>query len=457
MDLSNGKKSRLFIVLIFIFIFASRLYPFLKFGTGGLGYDTGFYRRYVEVGSTNFFKPASALLEKDAIGTRLILDVLTWLKINTDWALFGSYLLFSLLLGIAIYFLTGKIFGAKIAGLFAMLLFALSPVQWLAYTFMLYKQFWATGLLFISLYFFENFSLLFALFLIFAFISHRTTAFLATPAITIAGAIIAVKMKKIWIITLIIPAVVAAILLNWTAISQLLPALKNGFQNSDLFHLQTGTFIDIGRYFQLSILYVIPAIFGFWLLLKKRTGLSLILFFFTCAAAVFAKFIFYQRVIFYLDLCFIVLAGGAISFTYEKFKKNTLIIPIMCLFFLFVGMELFFTLRYYEPLISGAELNEMLKLRSVENESYVMTYSPKYAPWLYGWAGADKRVISPGLFWDKWNEQQWNIFWTADVAKQKEMLAFYHAPLYIFNLEYDYANDSCFEKFSEMIWKFNCY
>lgn len=472
MESPISKRRLFFLIFIFALILAARLWPLLKFGEAGLGYDTGFYRRNLEVESQSFLKPPTALLENDALGARIALSLLDRLGLDTNIALFGSYLIFSLLLGWAIYLLAAKIFENKKSGFFALFFFALSPVQWLAYTFMFYKQFLAVWLLFLAFYFLEKKSYYFSLPLIFSFASHRTTAFLAIPAVAFWGLTQIIKTRKFLFAAIAFLAIAVVVTVNWPMIVNLYQTAINGLGAADHFHLKTGLFIDLVRYWSLALYYLLPAIFGLWLMIKKRQFNAFFFFFVTCLALVLTKFYFYQRIIAYLDLSVIILAGGGLAFLYEKINNYLSLTPplqkggwgdfflkrpIIVVFFFLPAVSLFYTIKYYQPLIAHSELAEIKRLSQTPNESFIMTYDQKYAPWLYGWAGPDKRIISPGLFWDQWNESQWREFWPADIEKQKRMLAGYHAPLYIFNPNDDYSSDPCFEKFSALVWKFNCY
>lgn len=451
-------KQEQFIVFLFIFLFiiGARIYPFIKYGEAALGYDTGFYRRYLDIKTDNFFKPPASILESGALGPRFVLSLLSALNIDTNFALYGSHILFSLLIGLMIYFSASLVFKNRNAGFFAIGLYALSSVQWIAYTFMFYKQGLAVFFLLLALYLFEKKSSLFILPLFLSLISHRTTAFLTIPVFIIIAAVNILKKQKniLWFLTIF--AAGFAAWLHRESIIQLFIFLQNGPPEQDPFKLKTGIFIDIKQYLHLSAFYFIPALLGWWLMIKKRIFNAFFLFFSLTILMVFTKSYFYQRIIFFLDIFAIILAGGAINYFYNRFKETKLTLLFILSGFILVGSVLFLEIKNYQPLITRDDLGEIYKLRVSENEAFILTESPEYAPWLYGWAGSDKKIIAPGLFWDKWTLPQWQEFWDGDEEKQKELLALYDEPIYIFMPESDYSKDDCFSRFSEFIWKFDC-
>jgi len=451
------KNKFLVVILVFLVIILTRLYPLIKFGPSGLGYDTGFYRRYLEL-SGGFLKPPSYILGTDAFSARLVLDFLSWSKINIDLALFGSYLIFSFLLGLTIYLLASQIFQNKNAGLLALCLFALSPTQWLAYTFMLYKQFWAIWLLLLSFYLIERRSSFLILPLILALTGHRATALLSIPPLFFTAVLYIIKKKKIRIILTITTAIILAVWLNWPIMEMLWTTFQNGLPIQDSFKLKTGIFISPEEYLIKSSIFIALGFIGAGYLVKKKKFGVFLFFFFTALILVLAKSYFYQRIIIFLDLSLIILGGGGLWLIYNQIKSSKYARIILAAFFLLLSPVLFFTIKSYHPLINQEKLQEIIYLRSISNDnSYIITFTSDYAPWLYGWAGPNKKIISPGLFEDAWNYEQWVNFWSGDLTKQKEMLASYRAPLYIFNPGSDYSDDACFAKISGSAWKFNCY
>jgi len=88
----------------------------------------------------------------------------------------------------------------------------------------------------------------------------------------------------------------------------------------------------------------------------------------------------------------------------------------------------------------------------LQKSEYVITFSNKYSPWLYGYT--DKKIIAPGMFeHNKWNYAEWQVFWYGrDREKIIELLNRYNTPLYLFLNEYDvywlsnFSNKPIFKK-----------
>ena len=139
----------LLICLAFFYV-ALSVSPFLIYGTHPLGYDTGFYRRYLLDPVVSFPNTPVPGLDHTIIAPRIFLDLVRLLGLSPDISLYGSYILLSLLLVVAFYFFVKEYAGQKIA-LAAAALLVISPIQYTAYWFMLYKNLF--GLIFFFLVF----------------------------------------------------------------------------------------------------------------------------------------------------------------------------------------------------------------------------------------------------------------------------------------------------------------
>lgn len=118
----------IFVVCMFL-IAVCRIYPLIKFGETGLGYDTGFYRHYLELNQKSFLTSSTAGLNYGATGTLFILNILSLFNSDANTILFVSYIFFFLLLGWTVYLLAGQIFQDQKAAIFALILFVLSSAH----------------------------------------------------------------------------------------------------------------------------------------------------------------------------------------------------------------------------------------------------------------------------------------------------------------------------------------
>mgnify|MGYP001605187696 CR=1 FL=1 len=111
-----------------------------------------------------------------------------------------------------------------------------------------------------------------------------------------------------------------------------------------------------------------------------------------------------------------------------------------------------------KPLITERELGEIRDLQNTEVNATVMTFSSSYGPWLYGFS--KRNIIAPGLFEDKWNNEQWNEFWfTKDQKARSKMLSQLPRPLYVFGGERDSLTalpTNCLKNFSFLVKKYIC-
>lgn len=452
------KKVWVILSLCFVALLASRLYPLVKYGPTGMGYDTGFYKLYTELPFDSFPRQEAFLLGPDAVGTRIILDISSIFIHNSEITLFGTYILFNLITALLIYLLTKTLFKSELAGFTSMIIYVLSPTQYLTYQFMFYKEMWAGVLLLLTFYLFEKKSWLALFSAVWLIISHKTSAFIFILSSAPYLLIEIIKKRKILLTILSTIILIGAIWLNYDTLKNLLIILKNGFPDMDLYNLKTGLFIETHQYLEYAILYLPFGLIGIWLAIRKKSFSPILFLTLICAILVIGQSYFYKRIITFLDLGLIIFAGGGINWAFQKtsaYKKHVQI--MLTIFLCLLTLQLVGTVKKQKPVVMPAELDQIKKMRDVEKGAYVMTFSSKYASWLYGWAGPDKRVISPGLFWDRWNLNQWIDFWNGTAEKQKGLLASYQAPLYIFDPQKDYSANPCFEKLNPSIWKFKCY
>ena len=149
--------------------------PFLH-NANPLGYDTGFYRRYLIQPFVSFPNAEVPGLGGDALLPRLVFDSLRFLHLPPDIILYGSYISLFAILPILLFFwlkprLGGR--GAFIAAIFLIL----SPVQYVGFWYMLWKNAFALALVILTFICFERRWIipLLALDLGIA-LSHKTTA-----------------------------------------------------------------------------------------------------------------------------------------------------------------------------------------------------------------------------------------------------------------------------------------
>ena len=131
-----------------------------------------------------------------------------------------------------------------------------------------------------------------------------------------------------------------------------------------------------------------------------------------------------------LDIGLIITAAIGFSLLIQNKKKLGTIITIILL--LSAGILAVNESINAKPLISDEELQAIEYLQNTENNSYAMSTSSLYSPFILGYSG--RKTIAPGLFdYNQHDEQEWNIFWTTkDIKEIKDFLNEYNKPLYIF-------------------------
>lgn len=457
-----SKKHLFVLALVLFFVLASRAWPLIKHGQAGLGYDTGFYLKYIKTPFNDFPRAPIYTVNQEALGTRVFLDILTKTTAPPEYILFGSYLLMQLIMAFLFFLLVRTIFKDEKVALLALLIYACSPTQYLAYWFMLYKQTFALIFLFLSFYLIEKRSLWFAVTLLITAISHRSTSFMALISLIPQAVYLLKNKRKVIFIALSAIAFFSFMLwFNRWGFEQIVNSLKGRLPKEDIFSIKTGQFITTKDYLMLSILYLPFAFFGFYLSARKKIINPI--FFLTLAALfiVIFKLIFYRRIIPFLDIGVIIYSAYGAFFAKNWARKKLpkqLITALIAIWFAFLPLSAAKFIKNLNPIISPRELDEIKKFNPPEKDAFLMSADMKYAPWLYGWTEADQRVITPGLFWDIWTYEQWVQFWTGGIETQKKMLEQYQAPIYIFDptKNYNFMADSCFKPISNFIVKFSC-
>ncbi|MFH1289860.1 MAG: hypothetical protein ABIH92_00455 [Nanoarchaeota archaeon] len=491
----GGKKkageSKTFVYLVLalglVLMLMFRVIPYLGNGIP-LGYDTGIYKYGIESFASSGFSVDSWV--KGAFTPGFLYLMVPLVKMfSSDFILIWLYIGFTLLLGVAIYFFSKEYVGKK-ASLIAVLLYAVSIVQFKVFAFMYYKNIIALSCLLFALFFLKrsckgahpptlnragkkyhtssppdrvglsdnvgksgrgnanggfNWSRLwFIVFGVLTGIMHRPTFFifgLAFISLTVQD----YKNfgKNVLSGLLILVVTIAAYIGFWEeAIFPLFKPVAESFIEPGT---APGTFLSFFTY-QFSTLFYLPfAILGFmYLAWKKQFNM---LFFLTAITAiiVYFQFFFFNRFIIHLDVFMIVLAGSGFALLIENKKKLGVVVLVLMLFS--AGFVTLQEARHVRPLISddGLDLIESLGDR-VEQDAMIMVLSSEYSPWVLAYS--DRRTIAPGLFEENlWSAEQWEMFWNSQSELEtRALVEVYDKPLYLFAGTKAF-NNPCFEDF----------
>jgi hypothetical protein len=108
------KKEVSVFLLLGVFFLAVLLFPFLVYSPQPLGYDTGFYRRYLINPFVSILNIPVPGLDHTIFIPRIILDIARLLGFSPDITLYGSYIGIVLLSAVAFYYLVREYIGKTI-------------------------------------------------------------------------------------------------------------------------------------------------------------------------------------------------------------------------------------------------------------------------------------------------------------------------------------------------------
>jgi hypothetical protein len=462
---TNFKVSKKFLLIPFsIFIF-SHFLPFLVYGPHPLGYDSGFYKYNLVKERSSSFGDLS-ISEVESTGSRIINKALIVLGANDWFIIYGVYILACFLIGVMIYLLTNKYFGNN-ASFFAVYLYSLSFVQYLFYWNMFWKNAIAIFLSLLVFYLIEQKNKYYYLFVIplsfFVFITHKTSAFILFLSLFIY---LLFKKNKIKFFVLPIITLLAALVawLNKDTVIYIWEQIFSGFNSQyDFFRVKDGLFIETKDFLKYSFWYLPFGILGFLISLKNkklRENHLLLIFFILNVSMILTRFVFYKRIIPYLDLSLIMYSGLAIGLFADKIfcltSKNYS--KVFLIILLFLPLPLYFKLVYNQkPLVYKEEIVRIEKIKNIAPNSKLFTYNSYYMPWLYGFSG--HKIIAPGWGDNGWNLNKWNVFWSSSMDKKIDMLKDFKSIFLIYDNKdgfFNFENVKCVEKINENLYLFKC-
>lgn len=436
------------ILLIILF----RTMPYIS-SSIPLGYDTGIYKYGIEYGLQNLDQ---WILQGGHEPLFLYLMEPLKLLFSSQFILTGLFIGFCILLGIAIYFVTKEFFNKQTA-LIALLIYAVSSIQFLTFTYMYYRNIIGLSLALFSIYFLKKseknkkFIWLFILFGGLLGAMHRPTFYIFGLSYFFY-ALISPYKNKIYNVPLLKNnilwgiGILAIAGLFYTgkfrqAILVVLPWVAEGFVQPGQ---SPGTFINFFTY-QFSVLTYLPfAILGFFILFKRKQFNMIFFWTLITSIIIYFQFFFFNRFIIHLDIGLIILASLGFSVIIENKKKFGVIILIAM--FCSSGIILLNEAKNTTPPINENEIQTIQYLQNTQENSFVMATSSIYSPWILGYS--NRKTIAPGLFdYNKHNQEEWIIFWTTEEMNQiKQFMNNYEKPLYIFIGEKQKDN---LEKFPE--------
>ncbi|HLC89411.1 MAG TPA: hypothetical protein VJG65_00445 [Patescibacteria group bacterium] len=431
--------------------------PLWQGGEAALGYDTGFY--YVMAKAIDHSGEYFPLDISREAGMEIIIPLFKLLALigfSPEAITFTGHLVAELLLSVALYFFIRQTYNKLAAGS-ALVIFVISLVQLEAYSYFLYRNTLSVFFLFIAWWLIAKKSSLAFWPSLFLTIIHKST-----PAIFFPVTFLYLIIKRQWklLAVEILALVVGGVyLLTFDSTRTILNLLQTNFA-IDTHSIRSGDFLELNTYLKLAWPYLVLAVGWLFYELRKKQFSATGLMFLISGTMVVTEFIFYKRLIIYLDLAAIILAGVALAYLLSRYA------PKHAFAFLFGLLVIgsFVTLPYTTSrpqLIMPSELDAIKKIDgSTETSAYILNLNSMYAPWLEGWS--NRKTISPGLIRDKWSYENWQIFWANNnLPAQKKLLAMYDGtPLYLFigNFSFGFIpSTECFTRINSNLYRYDCY
>ena len=111
----------------------------------------------------------------------------------------------------------------------------------------------------------------------------------------------------------------------------------------------------------------------------------------------------------------------------------------------------------YHPLLNK-ETFDSIRSINVSSDSYIISISSKFSPYLQGYAGSNYgksyNIIAPGLFdYDIWSlKEKWSVFWSDLDASELETR--YNKDIYLFTT--NKVDNECYVEQSKNLYIYNC-
>lgn len=403
-----------------------------------LGFDTGFYRRYLLEPLSSIPHAAVPGLDHTVIFPRIILDIFRLLPFPTDWVLYGAYFAILGFFGWAFYRWVAEIFGSK-AALISYCLILLSPVYFHAYWYFLLKNFLALGLFFLLLLAFRQQRKILVLVLSLLIpITHQSTTVVVILVLALL-VLLSLLKRESWRLPLLSLSVMTVLYL-WFH-----PSVATKLASPP-----TAVFLD----WQTFLLYSWPVL-ALSVLAISRYGRGLLkstdLISVGAVVTIFVVFLlpYHERLFLLLLLILAIVAGYELAKT-RGLAAATLLVAVA----VWSGYQM----RGYQPLIDGGAANQLEALQVLNGKDSVIV--PNYlAPWVHGYTVAE--VYAPGVFKDRFQPYDWDLYWSHAVSSYDQaFLDSFPQPLYFFVPET--ANQflpvtNCVKKIEGYLYQYSCY
>ncbi len=410
-----------------------KLIPFWSSGLFAFGHDTGFYRRYLIQPFLAFPNTPVPGLDHTIYVPRIILDIFRAIFDQPDFALFTSYLLFSLLGTLFIYLYTSHYLSKKLS-LYATGLYILSTIQFLTYQNFFFKETIALPLFLVTLLFLEKKNYFqAAIFGILVILTQQTTSVILICIIAL-GFIIRTILLKEFSIPYIFSgtAILASYLFLHPHVAQKIASPP------------VGIFLTQTEYILWSLPFIVFTLLGAQHFIRSSRKYPMLL-----AAIVVPLFFivfhlpFYNRIYIFTDMFLIIPAAYGVErilalCTLQFQKLGQILTYCICGIYC---LMLVYAAKTQVPLIDTRTQQSLLYLESLPSGSTIIT-SPRLLPWVQGWSTS--KVYAPGNLKEPHSLSDWSMYWTHQNPHfEKEFLSSFPKPTYLFisSVEKQYQPD----------------
>jgi D-alanyl-D-alanine endopeptidase (penicillin-binding protein 7) len=413
-------------ILLGVAALIAHLLPFALYGSHPLGYDTGFYRRYLIEPFLSLPNNAVPGLGQGALIPRLLLDIGRLVHIPTDLLLYGSYLSFFFLLPVLIFLYVRQTHTTRSAYIAAILII-FSPVLYHAYWYMLWKNALALCLMIGAFIAIEKRATVPLIILETTLaLSHQTSViiYVATLGVLFCitdGRRIEFALHGIWVTFLFF-------------------IVNHSFVHTVSLSLPTAIFLDWRTYIQLSVPLLLILTYCWKAFLGRKVPRTLLAFGIVSFLFPILHLPFYERIFIFCDVALVLFATYSAEYLLAHIDLNSLSwrnstpLIVLCLFAgLFFG-TFWSQVKTLHPLISSDATRTLESInKNLPPDAYLLV-SADEAPWFEGWTNA--HIAAPGLLHDTHNQEQWEDFWNSTSTEVRTaFIRSFPTPLYVAMLD----------------------
>jgi len=400
--------------------------PFLLYSHDPLGYDTGFYRRYLIQPFLSFPNAPVPGLGNDAWGPRIFLDTLRLVHMPADVALYGGYIFLYALLPVLLFLYLRRSMGkggAFLAGIFV----TFSSVAYQAYWYMFFKNIFALDLM------------------IMAFIALEKRRTYLACALDIAIALSHATSAVVYMITLLALVFFEprrwrewALHLSLTGASFVL--VNVALLREASITLPTALFIEWPQFVWLSLPFLLLLAASWRTFSYRSVSPTLTAFAIATLLYPILHLPFYQRVFVYADIALASFAAYAGHMLLNTIRisglHNTLAYArfvTLCVALGLIFGNFYDQVRSLRPLMTEASIIRIEAISAIVPPDATVLTSANEAPWYEGWTAT--HIAAPGLLHDSHNLTEWEALWDAtSTALRVKFLSSFKGPLYISTL-----------------------